>query len=98
VRHVTGIPHSPTGQAIVERAHSSLKAMLNKQKRGSNGDTPQDRLNKVLYVLNFLNREDEKGEMPIMRHLGRGRVLESQPPVMYRDMGIQKWEAPVSLI
>ncbi|NWR89369.1 POK11 protein, partial [Furnarius figulus] len=31
IEHVTGIPHSPTGQAIVERAHQSLKNMLEKQ-------------------------------------------------------------------
>ncbi|KFW86715.1 hypothetical protein N305_09392, partial [Manacus vitellinus] len=29
--HTTGIPHSPTGQAIVERAHRTLKDMLTKQ-------------------------------------------------------------------
>ncbi|KFW07108.1 hypothetical protein N327_05946, partial [Fulmarus glacialis] len=31
VYHVTGIPHSPTGQVIVERAHPSLKLILDKQ-------------------------------------------------------------------
>ncbi|KGM00316.1 hypothetical protein N301_01662, partial [Charadrius vociferus] len=31
VSHVKGIPHSPTGQAIVEQAHGMLKAMLQKQ-------------------------------------------------------------------
>ncbi|NXU92565.1 PO113 protein, partial [Xiphorhynchus elegans] len=31
VQHVTGIPHSSTGQAIVERAHRTLKNMLLKQ-------------------------------------------------------------------
>lgn len=30
VRHATGIPHSPTGQAIIERAHQTLKCTLNK--------------------------------------------------------------------
>ncbi|KFP86544.1 hypothetical protein N311_11421, partial [Apaloderma vittatum] len=28
IKHTTGIPHSPTGQAIVERAHRTLKAYL----------------------------------------------------------------------
>ncbi|KFP92421.1 hypothetical protein N311_00597, partial [Apaloderma vittatum] len=28
IKHITGIPHSPTGQAIVERAHRTLKAYL----------------------------------------------------------------------
>ncbi|KFV01158.1 hypothetical protein N340_04160, partial [Tauraco erythrolophus] len=31
VTHVTGIPHSPTGQGIVERAHGTLKRLLQKQ-------------------------------------------------------------------
>ncbi|KFU85498.1 hypothetical protein M959_10104, partial [Chaetura pelagica] len=31
VQHITGIPHSPTGQAIVECAHQSLKVLLEKQ-------------------------------------------------------------------
>ncbi|NWX65024.1 POK8 protein, partial [Promerops cafer] len=31
VNHPTGIPHSPTGQAIVERSHQSLKQILEQQ-------------------------------------------------------------------
>ncbi|KGL86559.1 hypothetical protein N301_04494, partial [Charadrius vociferus] len=31
IRHKTGIPHSPTGQAIVERAHAMLQSLLQKQ-------------------------------------------------------------------
>ncbi|KFP76549.1 hypothetical protein N311_11044, partial [Apaloderma vittatum] len=31
IRRITGIPHSPTGQAIVERAHMTLKSLLQKQ-------------------------------------------------------------------
>ncbi|KFV17294.1 hypothetical protein N340_00806, partial [Tauraco erythrolophus] len=31
VTHVTGIPHSPTGQGIVKRAHGTLKRLLQKQ-------------------------------------------------------------------
>ncbi|KGL84205.1 hypothetical protein N309_00498, partial [Tinamus guttatus] len=31
VEHVTGIPHSPTGQAIIERAHRTLKQYISKQ-------------------------------------------------------------------
>ncbi|KFP74570.1 hypothetical protein N311_03184, partial [Apaloderma vittatum] len=30
ITHVTGIPHSPTGQAIIERAHRTLKLYLEK--------------------------------------------------------------------
>ncbi|NXI23842.1 POK11 protein, partial [Sterrhoptilus dennistouni] len=31
VEHKTGIPHSPTGQAIVERTHQNIKKVLNQQ-------------------------------------------------------------------
>ncbi|KFZ49448.1 hypothetical protein N321_00073, partial [Antrostomus carolinensis] len=31
VKHITGIPHVPTGQAIIERAHRTLKEYLQKQ-------------------------------------------------------------------
>lgn len=50
----TGIPHVPTGQAIVEHAHRTLKMMLEKQKKGESR-CPHDRLAKALYVRNFLN-------------------------------------------
>lgn len=34
IQHSTGIPYNPHGQAIIERAHSTLKNMLKKQNRG----------------------------------------------------------------
>ncbi|KAK4822302.1 hypothetical protein QYF61_013001 [Mycteria americana] len=38
INHKTGIPHSPTGQAIIERAHRTLKTLLQKtEKGGSSG-------------------------------------------------------------
>ncbi|XP_051497697.1 uncharacterized protein LOC127395181 isoform X3 [Apus apus] len=50
IQHVHGIPHSPTGQAMVERAHQTLKNLLIKQKAGepstssesSDGRNPSD--------------------------------------------------------
>ncbi|KAK4805577.1 hypothetical protein QYF61_009342 [Mycteria americana] len=41
---VIGIPHSPQGQAIVERSHQTLKHMLEKQKGGMVGESPQVRI------------------------------------------------------
>lgn len=52
IKHVTGIPHNPTGQAIIERANPTLKEMPIKQK--GRVRTPRDRLNALL-TLNFLN-------------------------------------------
>lgn len=31
IRHSTGIPHSPPGQSIVERAHQTIKRVLDQQ-------------------------------------------------------------------
>ena len=51
VSHVTGIPHSPTGQAIIEHVHHALKSMLHKQKRGNM--PPQEQLDNAMFTLNF---------------------------------------------
>ncbi|RMC19923.1 hypothetical protein DUI87_03490 [Hirundo rustica rustica] len=40
VSHKFGIPHSPTGQAIVKCAHGTLKWVLQKQRWGMQGETP----------------------------------------------------------
>ena len=31
IKHVTGIPHNPTGKAVIERPNRTLKEMLIKQ-------------------------------------------------------------------
>ena len=33
MKHITVIPHNPTGQALVERSHFTLKGMLYEQKK-----------------------------------------------------------------
>lgn len=53
VFHVTRTPHSPTGQAIVERTHATLKTLLLQQKGGMLKETPQNRLAKALNVYTF---------------------------------------------
>ena len=32
IKHITGVPHNPTGQTVRERSNHTLRAMLNKQK------------------------------------------------------------------
>ena len=54
ITHITGIPHSPTGQSLIERSHQSLKRLL-QQKGGMGMAIPEERLQKALYVFNFFN-------------------------------------------
>lgn len=56
VQLVHGLPYNPQGQGIVERAHRSLKEVLQKQKGGiGQGQTPKNRISLALLTLNFLN-------------------------------------------
>ncbi|NXV71920.1 POK6 protein, partial [Atlantisia rogersi] len=68
ITHVTGIPHSPTGQAMVERMNQTLKHLLQKQKWGEKDISPADRLNKVLYVLNYLSLPQDSLVPPMVKH------------------------------
>lgn len=54
IQHDTSIPHSPTGQSIVQRTHQTIKRVLHQQWRGTEILSPIDRLCKALYVINFL--------------------------------------------
>lgn len=53
VQHSTGIPYNPQGQAIVERAHFTLKNMLRKQKRETMSKDTETLLAQALFTLNF---------------------------------------------
>ncbi|NXC37908.1 IGEB protein, partial [Penelope pileata] len=66
VKHITGIPHSPTGQGIIERAHQTLKGYLAKQK-GEQTDAHQ-RVHKALFTLNYLCLTGDREEPPVVIH------------------------------
>ncbi|NXW73083.1 POK19 protein, partial [Hirundo rustica] len=96
VKHITGIPHSPTGQAIIERTHQILKSYLLKQK-GEEKD-PHQRLNKVLFTINFLCLTKGSEEPPVVIHhwtVKSGRP-QSLPDlfVTYRNPKTGIWEGP----
>ena len=57
IKHVKGIPHNPTGQAIVERSNQTLKEMFNRQKGSTR--TPKDKLCSILLTLKFLNANEQ---------------------------------------
>ena len=49
VSHTTALPYNPQGQDIVERAHSTLKELLQKQKEGiAYGRAPKEQLSLAL--------------------------------------------------
>ncbi|RMC20816.1 hypothetical protein DUI87_01669 [Hirundo rustica rustica] len=68
VSHNFGIPHSPTGQTIVERIHGKLKHILQKQKRGMLGETSHSRLAKALYTINHLTVPQNSNNPGILNH------------------------------
>lgn len=66
-KHTTGIPHSPAGQSIVERAHCTLRRVLDQQHGGVETLLNVERLCKALYVINFLNNSVIEPNPPTVR-------------------------------
>ncbi|TRZ05640.1 hypothetical protein HGM15179_021466 [Zosterops borbonicus] len=68
VSHKFGIPHSPTGQTIVERTHGTLKWVLQKQKWGMQGVTLHSQLAKALYTFNHLTVQLNSNNPVMLNH------------------------------
>ncbi|RMC19507.1 hypothetical protein DUI87_04119 [Hirundo rustica rustica] len=100
VEHKTGIPYSPTGQAIVERTHQNLKRVLSQQHQSLKLETPQIQLSKALFTLNFLNCTFENLNPPTVRHFRENCQLQlkAKPPVMVKDPATRETEGPHDLI
>ncbi|NXM19113.1 POK6 protein, partial [Ploceus nigricollis] len=92
VEHKTGIPYSPTGQAVVERTHQSLKRVLEHQHEAIKMESPQNRIAKALFTLNFLNCSFDDPNPPIVRHFLQNQqtTVKERPPVMVKDP--ETWE------
>ncbi|RMC19813.1 hypothetical protein DUI87_03378 [Hirundo rustica rustica] len=100
VEHKTGIPYSPTGQAIMERTHQKLKRVLSQQHQSLKLETPQIQLSKALFTLNFLNCTFENLNPPIVRHFRENCQLQlkAKPPVIVKDPATRETEGPHDLI
>ena len=66
--HPIGIPYNLQGQAIVERAHQTLKSQIAKLRQGEfKYSSPHHVLHHALFVINHLN-VDTQGQTAMMRH------------------------------
>ncbi|NXW52654.1 IGEB protein, partial [Nyctiprogne leucopyga] len=96
IRHTTGIPHSPTGQGLIERTHRVLKDYLNKQK-GVETDA-QQRLYRALFTLNYLCLMGDREEPTVVVHHQNLKFNNAttlpQFNVKYRDPATGAWLGP----
>ncbi|XP_014117040.1 PREDICTED: endogenous retrovirus group K member 8 Pol protein-like [Pseudopodoces humilis] len=98
VKHVNGIPHVSSGQAIVERAHRTLKEYLNKQKTPEQLD-PTIRLQQVLFTLNFLSLVGDLEQPSVVIHNSQVK-MQATPEVKlyYKNPKTGIWEGPSPLL
>ncbi|XP_039389711.1 golgin subfamily A member 3-like [Mauremys reevesii] len=96
-------------QAIIERAHASLKVLLSRQKGGICSEradaldkTPAARLLKALYVLNWLYPGKNSQVPPAIKHVsgmtGEEQGAAPRPSVKWFDFQQQIWKGPVDLL
>ncbi|NXB24132.1 PO113 protein, partial [Rhagologus leucostigma] len=95
VKHGTGIPPSPMGQAIVERAHGTIKRVLNQQRGGTETSSPIERLCKADFTINFLNSSFTEPTPPVCRHFSNlARAKLENLPVLIKDPESQQVSGP----
>ncbi|CAD7666490.1 unnamed protein product [Nyctereutes procyonoides] len=100
IQHTTGIPYNSTGQAIIERAHLTLKNTLQKLKKGEimagkMKYSPHMHLDLAIFILNFLIVHDD-GYTPSEKHWGKN----TDPPLMakWKDPMTGQWKGPDPLL
>ncbi|RMB88578.1 hypothetical protein DUI87_35079 [Hirundo rustica rustica] len=100
VEHKTGIPHSPTGQTVVERAHQTLKQVLARQSSTTVWMSPHEKLCKAMFTINFLNCSFENMSPPVVRHFNSGNQfkLSQCPLVIIRDPETWETKDPYELV
>ena len=93
VHHVTGLPYNPQGQGIIERAHSTIKMYLQKQKGGicpAINMGQKATLSLTIFTLNFL-KLDSNGQSAADRHVTHTSPKEL---VKWKDVLDNQWKGP----
>lgn len=94
-QHVTGIPHSPTGQTIIERMNQTLKMYLQKY---TDITDIHEKLAKVLFVLNHLCIFGENDEPSVNVHSKLTKQPQETPFfVHYKDPATGIWKGPAEV-
>ncbi|XP_012891485.1 PREDICTED: endogenous retrovirus group K member 8 Pol protein-like [Dipodomys ordii] len=90
---VHGLPYNPQGQGIVERAHHTIKEMLQKQKGGAGPlmATARQRIAMTLFTLNFLNL-DNAGRSSADRH--NCSTPSALGSALWKDVLTGLWNGP----
>ena len=97
IKHNTVIPYNPQGQAIVERAHQTLKIQIQKLKEGEfKYSSPHQILQHALFVINILNT-DSAGTTAMLRHWCPEQ-LNAKPLVKWKDLLSGQWKGPDPLL
>ena len=97
IKHNTGIPYNLQGQAIVERAHQTLKIQIQKLKEEEfKYSSPHQILQHALFVVNSLNA-DSSGTTAMLHHWCPEQ-LNAKPLVKWRDLLSGEWKGPDPLL
>lgn len=87
-----GLPYNPQGQGIVERAHRTLKELIQKQKRGIGaGLKPKQQISLALFTINFLQLDDNN-LAAADRHIKNSP--RTQGFVKWKDVLTGQWRGP----